>query len=147
MIGEVRSLFREYASVLGIDLCFQQFDQELANLPGDYAPPAGRLYLSRVKGESAGCVALRPITPDTGEMKRLYVRPTFRGKRIGQELVDRTIEEARLIGYGAILLDTLPSMKSAIAMYRSMGFVETEPYRNNPVEGALFMKYEIGRST
>ncbi|HXI12228.1 MAG TPA: GNAT family N-acetyltransferase [Thermoanaerobaculia bacterium] len=143
MIGEVRSLLGEYAAVLGKDLCFRQFDAELANLPGEYAPPAGRIYLASVNNETAGCVALRPMSPDAAEIKRLYVRPLFRGKGIGEALVTRAIVEARVFGYRSVFLDTLPSMKSAIALYRSLGFVDIAPYGSNPVKGAICMKYEL----
>lgn len=136
-----RSLFQEYAAGLGISLCFQNFDQELANLPGDYAPPSGRLLLVRYGEQLAGCVALRGLDDEVCEMKRLYLRPEFRGKGLGRKTVDAIVAEAKQIGYSRMKLDTLPGrMDDAIALYRLLGFTETEPYYQNPVAGALFME-------
>ncbi len=142
-IETVRALFREYADSLGVDLCFQGFEKELAGLPGDYAPPAGRLYLAYVEEKPAACVGLRRIEGDVCEMKRLYVRPLHRGQGIGRQLVLKLIEEARSLGYSKMRLDTLPSMKRAQELYRAMGFKPIEPYRSNPVPGALFLELEI----
>jgi putative acetyltransferase len=139
----VRCLFEEYAASLGIDLCFQGFEQELAGLPGSYAPPQGRLLLARQDGQMAGCIALRPLEPDACEMKRLYVRPAFRTHGIGRVLVDRLIQEARHAGYRQIRLDTLPSMATALALYRRLGFREIAPYYKNPVEGAVFLELPL----
>ena len=139
-MAAVRSLFTEYAGSLGIDLSFQGFDGELEGLPGRYSPPEGTLLIAERDGEPCGCIALRRIDARACEMKRLYVRPACRGLGIGRELVRRLLEEAGARGYGCMRLDTLPSMRSAIAMYRSFGFLETAPYVYNPVEGALFME-------
>ena len=135
-----RDLFIEYANSLDIDLCFQNFDKELAELPGDYSVPAGRLLLVEHEGKIAGCVALRKIDDKICEMKRLYVKPGFRGLKIGKTLAEKIIEEARTIGYKKMRLDTLPQMREAINMYKSLGFEEIEPYRYNPGQGALFME-------
>jgi ribosomal protein S18 acetylase RimI-like enzyme len=139
----VRSLFREYERAIEVDLCFQGFEAELAGLPGDYAPPSGRLFLAMVDGRTAGCVALRAIEPGICEMKRLYVRVQFRGLRLGHRLALACIEAARELGYTTMRLDTLPSMREAIALYRKLGFVDAEPYRHNPVPGALYMQLDL----
>lgn len=145
-VQKARELFEEYAAWLGIDLCFQNFDKELAELPGEYVPPSGRLFLAVENNLIAGCVALRKIDGGKNgdgvcEMKRLYVRPEFRGQGLGRSLTKAVIEAAREIGYRVIRLDTLPGkMDQAIAMYRSFGFKNIEPYYNNPVEGAVFME-------
>ena len=140
-IASIRELFLEYAQSLGFSLCFQSFDQELASLPGDYAPPEGRLLLAMRDGQSVGCVALHKLDSEVCEMKRLYVRPQFRGKGLGKELAERVIIEAREIGYKKLRLDTVePVMRTAVAMYRQLGFREIAPYRANPIEGALYME-------
>lgn len=143
-IACIRELFLEYARSLSFNLCFQSFDQELAGLPGDYAPPDGRLLLASQRGESVGCVALHKIEGNICEMKRLYVCPQFRGKGLGKILAERVIAEAREIGYKQLRLDTVESdMPTAIAMYRKLGFREIAPYRVNPIEGALYMELEL----
>lgn len=128
-LAQLRELFVEYARSLSFHICFDDFQKELDQLPGDYGPPSGRLLLAVVKGEPAGCVALRPAGEGTGELKRLYVRPTFRGKGIGRRLTEQILAEARRLGYRAIQLDTLPSMKEAQTLYRSLGFklLQDEP--------------------
>lgn len=143
-IAQARELFLEYAASLGFSLCFQNFDAELAGLPGDYAPPSGRLLLAEWEGQLAGCGALHKLEADICEMKRLYLRPQFRGKGIGRTMAERLIAEARAIGYRRMRLDTVgPVMKDAVAMYRKLGFKEIAPYRKNPMEGTLYMELEL----
>ncbi len=143
-IAQARELFLEYAQSLGFSLCFQNFDKELAELPGDYAPPDGRLLLAEFEGQLAGCVALHMLEPGVCEMKRLYLRPQFRGKGLGRALADRIITEARQIGYQRMRLDTVePVMKDAVAMYRKIGFREIAPYCENPISGALYMELQL----
>ena len=142
-IERVRELFREYEESLETDLCFQGFEQELSALPGAYAPPRGRLLLARDGETLAGCGALRPLSQEICEMKRLYVRDAFRGRGAGKLLAETLIAEARSIGYTAMRLDTLPWMTAAIPLYRSLGFSEISPYTTNPVPGALFMEKRL----
>lgn len=140
-ITHARDLFLEYAASLGFSLCFQNFDQELANLPGDYAPPDGRLLLAEYNAQLAGCVALHKLDDGICEMKRLYLRPPFRGLGLGRAIADRIIFDARQIGYRRLRLDTVePAMKDAVAMYRKIGFQEIAPYCSNPIAGALYME-------
>jgi ribosomal protein S18 acetylase RimI-like enzyme len=142
-IETVGALFREYARALKVDLCFQNFEQELAELPGKYAPPAGRLLLARDGAEVLGCVALRPLAPNICEMKRLYVRPAFRRQGLGRRLAAASMEEGRRIGYHKMRLDTLASMKEAISLYESLGFRPIDPYYANPNGGALFLETDL----
>jgi ribosomal protein S18 acetylase RimI-like enzyme len=143
-IQHARTLFKEYEAWLQVDLCFQSFEKELAELPGKYAPPDGRLILAMVNGKVAGCVALRKIGEGTCEIKRLYLRQEFRGLGLGRQLAETIISEAKQIGYERMRLDTLPpKMDDAIKLYRSLGFKEIEPYYNNPVPGAKFMELEL----
>src|SRR3954469_21274118 len=145
-IPAVRALFLEYGASLGFSLCFQSFDQELAGLPGDYAPPSGRLLLAEVEGKRAGCVALPALGNSEGacEMKRLYVRPAFRGQHLGRRLVEEAIRAARGIGYKKMRLDTVePVMGHAVALYRELGFREIAPYRENPMAGTLYMELKL----
>lgn len=144
-IEQVRELFLEYGNSLGFSLCFQSFDQELAGLPGDYAPPEGRLLLAEYEGKLAGCVALHKIDDDICEMKRLYLKPAFRGKGLGRVLTEEILRQARAIGYRRLRLDTVePVMKDAVAMYRRLGFREIAPYRENPMAGTLYMELDLG---
>jgi len=144
---QVRDIFREYAAGLGIDLCFQQFDRELAELPGEYAAPRGALLLAEVDGAVAGCCALRPLDtsdyPNAAEMKRLYVRKAFRGFGLGRQLVEATLDAARLAGYACVLLDTLDDMEAARALYEDLGFEPIEPYYHNPIPGAHYLKVDL----
>jgi len=143
-VAQARELFLEYAQSLGFSLCFQNFDKELAGLPGDYAPPEGRLLLAECEGELAGCVALHKLEPGICEMKRLYLRPQFRGKGLGRTLAERIIAETGQIGYRHMRLDTVePVMKDAVAMYRKLGFKDIAPYRANPIAGAMYMELEL----
>ena len=143
-IAQARALFLEYGESLGFSLCFQSFDQELAGLPGDYAPPSGRLLLAEFDGRPAGCVALHRLEDGVCEMKRLYVRPEFRGHGMGRKLALAVIEEARVIGYRAMRLDTIAdSMREAVAMYRALGFREIAPYRSNPIASATYMELDL----
>ena len=143
-IRAIRELFQEYAASLGFDLCFQGFERELAELPGCYAPPDGRLLLAVDAEENAGCVALRPLGNGACEMKRLFVRPGHRGQGIGRQLALAIIDEARKIGYTRMKLDTISTMEEAIGLYRSIGFVETQPYTHNPIPGAVFFELGLG---
>ncbi len=143
-LSQARELFLEYAQSLGFSLCFQNFDKELAGLPGDYAPPEGRLLLAEYEGHLAGCIALHKLEAGVCEMKRLYLRPQFRGKGLGHALADHVISEARQIGYQRMRLDTVePVMKDAVGMYRRIGFREIAPYCTNPIAGALYMELQL----
>jgi ribosomal protein S18 acetylase RimI-like enzyme len=146
-LAVVRGLFEEYAKAIEVDLCFQSFDRELAELPGHYAPPEGRLLLAQEGAQAAGCVALRKIGDGTCEMKRLYVRPAFRRKGLGRLLAKTIIAAARNIGYERMRLDTLVSMNEAIQLYRSLGFQRIEPYYNNPAGSAIFMELKLRPET
>ncbi len=143
-VAQVRELFLEYAQSLGVNLCFQNFEQELAELPGHYSPPDGRLLLAEYEGQLAGCVALHPWEPGVCEIKRLYLRPAFRGKGLGLVIAETIIAEAKNIGYQCMRLDTIePIMKDAVEMYRKLGFKEIAPYRPNPIAGAMYMELQL----
>jgi len=144
-LSEVKALFLEYARSLDFNLCFQSFERELVELPGAYAPPEGRLLIARHNGMTVGCTALHKIDDETCEMKRLYVRPATRGMNLGRMLAEAVIREARKIGYHRMRLDTITSMTAAIELYRSLGFYEIEPYRPNPIPGALYMELILDR--
>ena len=146
-LNGVRSLFQQYAASLGIDLCFQNFDAELDGLPGEYKEPRGALLLASVNGDPAGCCALRPLDgvdyANACEMKRLFVRPEYRGLGLGRQLAEGILEAARLAGYDCVLLDTLDDMESARALYEELGFVDIPPYYYNPIAGAHYLKADL----
>jgi putative acetyltransferase len=142
-VEQVRGLFVEYADSLGVDLCFQNFAEELAGLPGNYTPPLGNLWLAMVDAHPAGCVAVRPLEPSTAELKRLYVRPAYRGLKLGRQLTETALAFARAAGYLRIRLDTLPSMTAAQALYRALGFAMIEPYCANPICGATYWEKQL----
>jgi len=139
----VRCLFEEYAAWLRLDLSYQGFSAELADLPGAYAPPRGRLFLATHSNQLAGCVALRPIAEEVCEMKRLFVRPTFQRQGLGSALVERVIAEARIIGYSKLVLDTLGSMENALRLYQTFGFVRCPAYYETPVAETVFLELKL----
>lgn len=143
-LGSISTLFREYAATLNVVQCFQDFESELATLPGEYAPPRGALLLATVSGAIAGCCALRPLEhvdyANAGEMKRLYVRPQFRGLGLGRMLAEGILNQARLCGFTSVLLDTLDDMEAARGLYEDLGFDEIPPYYFNPIAGAHYLK-------
>ena len=145
-LTRARELFQEYAGSLPFDLSFQDFQRELAGLPGAYAPPAGEILLALEGGEAAGCVALRALGPGVCEMKRLYVRGAHRGSGLGRRLVEAILHAARERGYRRMRLDTVPGMEAAIALYRACGFREIDPYRPNPIPGAMYMEADLERA-
>jgi ribosomal protein S18 acetylase RimI-like enzyme len=142
-LQDVRSLFEEYVTSLNFDLAFQNFEKELTGLPGDYAPPEGRLLLALYDNQPAGCVALRKLEDGICEMKRLYVKPQLRGLHIGRTLTEAIITQARRIGYRKMRLDTAPSMQAAQTLYQSLGFVDIDAYCYNPISGARFMELTL----
>jgi carbonic anhydrase len=142
-LDNVRQFFRNYAAWLGVDLCFQNFEEEMASLPGAYSAPEGRLFYAERNGQPAGCVGLRPFSAGLAEMKRLYVEPRHRGYEIGRDLTLATIRAAKEIGYRKLLLDTLPAMRVAVKLYREMGFKETPAYYQTPLEGTMFLALDL----
>ena len=146
-LAATSGVFREYAVSLGFDLCFQDFEGEIANLPGDYAQPRGALLLAKVNDAIAGCCALRPLDSsdyvNAAEMKRLYVRPAFRGLGLGRQLAEAVLDAALMAGYDSVLLDTLDDMEIARAMYEELGFKEIPPYYHNPLAGAHYLKADL----
>ncbi|MGC1548035.1 MAG: GNAT family N-acetyltransferase [Rhodanobacter sp.] len=143
LVAIARSLFTEYAEAIGTDLEYQGFTAELAALPSPYVPPMGALLIAQAGTNVAGCVALRPLNTHTGEMKRLYVRPAYRGSGLGRRLVEAVIQAARQAGYRELRLDTLPSMASAQALYRELGFVEIPPYNDKHLPGTRFYALQL----
>ena len=143
LISKAKELFQEYAESLGFDLSFHNFQQELNDFPGQYSPPKGRLFLALSGKEVIGCVGLRPFDRDICEMKRLYVKPDFRGRKAGRMLAEATIKAGKSIGYKVMRLDTLMSMKSANVLYKSLGFRRIDPYRYNPIKGAIYMELKL----
>lgn len=142
-MDSVRTMFVEYSKELGVDMCFQGFEDELESLPGRYAEPLGRILFAECDGDLAGIVAMRPTGDCDVEMKRLFVRPQARGQGIGRMLAEYLVEEARGLAHRAMILDTLPNLDAAVALYRDMGFEETAPYYDNPIEGVLYMRLEL----
>lgn len=138
-----RALFIEYASSLNVSLSYQNFESELANLPGEYSPPKGALLIALENDQSAGCVALRKLTEDTCELKRLYVRPSLRRKGLGKSLVQSAIDQARRSGYVRLRLGTLPTMREALSLYRSLDFRQIKPYKLTPLRSAVFMELQL----
>lgn len=143
VLKQVREIFLEYQSAIKTDLCFQNFEEELSLLPGKYSPPQGRLYLAFIDTKLVGCVGLRPFKENQCEMKRLYVRPEFRGQNLGRILAEKIIQDAQEIGYKQMLLDTLTTMTSAIKLYSSLGFKDYKPYCFNPICGAVYMCLDL----
>jgi GNAT superfamily N-acetyltransferase len=143
-VALVRALFEEYWRSFGFTPCFQNFAAEVARLPGDYVPPAGRLALALIDGQPAGCAALRRLDDERVEFKRLYVRPQFRGMRLGRELLAWVIAEAKAAGYRQLVCDTMPAMTDALAMYERAGFERTDPYSDHPTPGAIFLRLALG---
>jgi putative acetyltransferase len=143
-LAKIAEMFREYQQLIGVDLCFQGFEEELANLPGKYAPPKGAIFIAVDEDDLIGCVAIRPLSQQQAELKRLYVKPAWHGHGIGKQLFECAMSRAQSIGYGSIVLDTLESMQSARRLYQSYGFREIEGYYHNPDSTAKFYRYDFG---
>ena len=146
-LNEIRTIFREYEQFLDVDLCFQGFEEELANLPGKYASPEGALFLAVEDQSVAGCVAVRALEGNICEMKRLYTRPSYRGKGLGRQLAERVIMEAENLGYTLMRLDTRESLTSAMALYRSLGFTKTGAYYHNPLQNVIYWELPLGQNS
>jgi len=146
-IAQTKSLFLEYAESLDFSLCFQNFDNELANIPSQYSPPNGHLFLALSENEPIGCVGVRSFEKDICEMKRLYVKPEYRGKGAGKELAVSAIKSGKELGYEYMRLDTLSSMETANQLYKSLGFIEIKSYRDNPIDGAIYMELNLDNET
>ena len=142
-LNEIRSLFREYEAFLGVDLCFQGFEEELAGLPGKYAPPKGAILMAVDGHSTAGCVAARALEAGVCEMKRLYVRPPYRGLGLGRRLIETIIQEAAQIGYFRMQLDTLDTLHEAMRLYEAMGFKKIAPYYDNPLPGVVYWELKL----
>lgn len=142
-LNEIKELFAEYTDMLGVDLSFQDYDKEINTLPGKYALPGGRLYIALCDHALAGCIALRPMDEKCCEMKRLFVRPQYRGLKIGKLLIDTIIAEAQSMQYEYMVLDTLASMEKALSIYKRLGFQEIEPYYHNPIQGAVYLRLDL----
>ena len=142
-IPVIKELFQEYADSLKFELDFQDFKEELATLPGKYAAPSGSILVAKENGETVGCVAVRPLGEEICEMKRLYVKPVHRGKRVGRDLALAIIEEAKRLGYKAMRLDTVEAMKEASALYRALGFQPIDAYCYNPLPGAMYFELTL----
>ncbi len=145
LIIQVKSLYLEYAESLDFDLCFQNFDNEMEDFPNHYSPPTGNLLLALSENEPMGCVGVRFFEKDICEMKRLYIKPEYRGKKAGKELAVSAIKSGKALGYGYMRLDTLSSMETANQLYKSLGFIEIDPYRDNPIDGAIYMELNLKR--
>jgi ribosomal protein S18 acetylase RimI-like enzyme len=143
LITQAKSLFLEYTETLDFSLCFQNFDNELENFTSQYSPPAGNLFLALFENDPIGCVGVRYFEKDICEMKRLYIRSEFRGKGTGKKLAVSAIESGKALGYDYMRLDTLSSMETANQLYKSLGFVEIDPYRDNPIRGAIYMEMKL----
>lgn len=146
-IAQTKSLFLEYAESLDFSLCFQNFDNELENFPNQYSPPTGNLFLALSENDPIGCVGVRSFEKDICEMKRLYVKPEYRGKGAGKELAVSAIKSGKELGYEYMRLDTLSSMETANQLYKSLGFIQIKSYRDNPIDGAIYMELNLDSAT
>lgn len=143
-LAQIAEMFREYQQLIGVDLCFQGFEEELANMPGKYAPPTGAIFIAVDEADLIGCVAIRPLSQQQAELKRLYVKPAWHGQGIGKQLFESAMTRAQSIGYDSIVLDTLESMQSARRLYQTYGFREIDCYYHNPDPSAKYYQYDFG---